>query len=79
MGGTGNLPVLPGYQPGVRAWVSLLAPDDFVSTGCPSHYGRQVAEQNRLVACSTHPEETGMKYCGQGRCQSPVIQPRRDP
>jgi len=33
MGGTGNLPVLPGYQPGVRAWVSLLAPEDIVSTG----------------------------------------------
>src|SRR5438445_9634205 len=44
----GNLPGLPaGRESGIR----LLAPDDFVSTGCPSHFGRQVADQNRLGTC----------------------------
>ena len=64
LGGTGNLPVAPGYQPGERARSDVSHRTVLVSTGCPSHSGRQVADQNRLVACSTHPEKSSMNYYG---------------
>src|SRR5881394_1092318 len=45
-----------------RTELDFSRPTVFVSTGCPSHSGRQVADQNGLVDCSTHPEETGKNY-----------------
>src|SRR6185436_8808998 len=51
--------------------VKFLASHLFVTTKCPSRPGRQVADQNRLVACSTHPEETSMKHSGQGHIVVP--------
>ena len=53
MGSTGNLPVLPGYQPGGTTMARQFAKRGFSSTVCPPHSGRQVADRDRLVACST--------------------------
>ena len=46
--------------------VKLLASHLFVTTRCPSRAGRQVADQNRLVACSTYSEQTKYETFGLG-------------
>ena len=38
-----------------------------------------IAEHNGLAACSTHPEETGMKYSGKGSCAAPGLEVPDEP
>jgi len=64
MGGTGNLPVPPGYQPGGMAAARFRPNCTFLSTECRSLSGRQVADLNRLVACSTLSQRRAAKYPG---------------